>query len=134
MQAHDAPEDDKLDETIEETFPASDPPANTPETGIRVGTPSSPEPGDVTDNAARSRFELTVDGQTAYLAYERTKDRLTLVHTEVPPELRGRHLGDRLVEAGVSAARANGLRLVAVCPFARAYMRKHHSDAPLETE
>jgi len=134
MPAHDAPDEDKLDETIEETFPASDPPANTPETGVRVGTPPLPEPGDVTDNAARSRFELTVDGQTAYLAYERTTDRLTLVHTEVPPALRGRHLGDRLVEAGLSAARANGLRLVISCSFARAYMRKHHPDTSFETQ
>jgi hypothetical protein len=30
--------DDALDEIADETFPASDPPANTVETGIRVGT------------------------------------------------------------------------------------------------
>jgi hypothetical protein len=29
-------EDEKLDETLEETFPASDAPANTVETGIRI--------------------------------------------------------------------------------------------------
>jgi uncharacterized protein len=134
MPADDVPNDDKLEETLEETFPASDPPSNTPETGVRVGTPLSPEPDAVSDNPARSRFELTVDSQTAYLAYERTNDRLTLVHTEVPPELRGRHLAEKLVEAGVSAARASGLRLVVVCPFARAYMRRHHTDTSFETE
>ena len=39
------PED--LDETIEETFPASDAPANTPETGIKIDPTadiSPPEP------------------------------------------------------------------------------------------
>jgi hypothetical protein len=36
--------DDKLDETIDETFPASDSPANTVEVGIRVGTPPASGP------------------------------------------------------------------------------------------
>jgi hypothetical protein len=38
--------DDDLDETIEETFPASDAPANTPETGIRIdpNPETQPEP------------------------------------------------------------------------------------------
>jgi hypothetical protein len=38
---------DDLDETIEETFPASDAPANTPETGIKIDPTtdvSPPEP------------------------------------------------------------------------------------------
>jgi predicted GNAT family acetyltransferase len=128
MPAHDTPDEDKLDETIEETFPASDPPANTPETGIRVGDPPALDTTAVTDDSAHSRFELTVDGYTGYLAYQRTADQLTILHTEVPVEIRGRHLGDRLVEAAVSAARSDGLRLVIVCPFARAYLRRHRSD------
>jgi hypothetical protein len=32
--------EDQLDEAIEETFPASDPPANTVETGIAIGSPT----------------------------------------------------------------------------------------------
>ena len=119
-------DEEKLDETIAESFPASDPPANTVETGIRV---SAAAEGDVSDNAAQSRFELTVDGYTASLAYQRTSNTLTLVHTEVPLEIRGRHLGDRLVEAALQAGRAAGLRLVVICPFARAYMQRHRSSA-----
>jgi len=119
-------DEDKLDETIAESFPASDPPANTVETGIRVSTAAE---GEVSDNAAQSRFELTVDGYTAYLAYQRSSGTLTLVHTEVPVEIRGRHLGDRLVEAALQAGRSAGLRLVVICPFARAYMQRHRSSA-----
>src|SRR5262249_26971260 len=70
-------EDDKLDEALEETFPASDAPANTVETGIRTGAPLTAA---VIDNRAANRFELTIDGHTAFLAYERTHDALTLVH------------------------------------------------------
>ena len=86
-------------------------------------------PAEVVDNAARHRFELTVDGYTAYLEYERTPTTLTLVHTEVPPQIRGRHLGDRLVDAGVAAAHAAGAQLIVVCPFAREYLRRRHATA-----
>jgi hypothetical protein len=43
-----------LDETLEDTFPASDAPANTVQTGILVG-PVSPAPT-VTDNREASQF------------------------------------------------------------------------------
>jgi uncharacterized protein len=118
-------DDEDLEETLEETFPASDAPANTPETGIRLGDVTAPSSDAVTDNPARNRFELTVDGQTAFLLYERTPQTLTLVHTEVPRPLRGRHLGDELVKAALQNGRSHGLRIIAVCPFARAYMRRH---------
>jgi len=116
---------DDVDETVEESFPASDAPSNTGETGI--GHASSAGDGAVIDNPAKQRFELTVGGQTAFLEYQRTADSFTILHTEVPEAFRGRNLGGRLVEAAVSSAHAAGLRLVVVCPFARAYLRKHQS-------
>jgi uncharacterized protein len=118
--------DEKLGETLADSFPASDPPANTVQTGVGSGSGSSNTPG-LRDNRAESRFELTRDGQTAILVYDRTPKSLVLVHTEVPTALRGHHLGEALVKAGVEAARAEGLRVIATCPFAREYLRKHPS-------
>ena len=77
--------DSMIDEELEETFPASDAPGHTVETGIRIAPPPSPR-ALVVDNAAASRFEVTLDGQVAYLRYERTATALTIVHTEVAHE------------------------------------------------
>lgn len=118
--------DEKLDETLADSFPASDPPANTVQTGVGSGSGSSNTPG-IRDNRAEGRLELTTDGQTAILVYERTAKSFVLVHTEVPPALRGHRLGEALVKAGVEAARAEGLSIIATCPFAREYLRKHPS-------
>jgi len=40
-----------------------------------------PEPQDVVDNPGKQRLELTVGDQTAFLVYERTSDRFTVMHT-----------------------------------------------------
>ena len=85
---------------------------------------------EVVDNTSAHRFEVTVNEYTGFLEYERTPTALTLMHTEVPPQIRGRHLGDRLVDAGISAARAAGLQLIVVCPFAREYLRRQHQVSP----
>jgi predicted GNAT family acetyltransferase len=81
--------------------------------------------GSVTDNQSKNRFELSANDDTAFLLYRRTADALTLVHTEVPRALRGRHLGEALVEAALRSAHSAGLRINAVCPFVREYMRRH---------
>jgi predicted GNAT family acetyltransferase len=128
MGANSRWDDSKVDEALEQTFPASDASAYTVETGIRIAIPPATEIGDVTDNTAQSRFELNVDGHVAYLEYERTPNTLTLLHTEVPPEIRGRHIADRLVEAALAIGRSEGRRLVVICPFARAYLRRHRRD------
>jgi predicted GNAT family acetyltransferase len=83
---------------------------------------------DVIDNPALSRFELAVNGETAVLVYERTPTALRLVHTEVPAAFRGRGFGEQLVKAAMERGRADGLAIVAICPFVRAYLRKHAGD------
>src|SRR5262245_27273293 len=91
----------------------------------RENAAAQPLSAAVVDNADANQFELTVDGHTAFLVYERTQKSLVLVHTEVPPALRGRQIGDALAKAAIEAAHHDGLQIVAVCPFVQAYLRRH---------
>jgi len=118
--------DDKdLDETLEETFPASDAPANTVEVGVR---PAEESDGAaelvIRDNREENRFEASLGEHIAILAYQRGPGYIDFLHTEVPPALRGRGVANHLAEAGVAAARAEHLRVIAHCPFVRAYVER----------
>jgi uncharacterized protein len=127
--------DDAVDEALEETFPASDPPANTVETGVRVELESRPAAEFVVrDRPEASRFEAVRDGQIAFLQYERRPDAFVVLHTEVPEPLRGRGIASRLAEVVLQSARAEGLPIVLRCPFVRAYLRKHPSWESRRTE
>ena len=63
------------------------------------------ELGPIVDNAAAGRFELTVDGHTAFAAYKPAGHRIVFTHTEVPSELQGRGVSRLLpdVEAELRA-------------------------------
>jgi uncharacterized protein len=116
---------DKLDHTIEESFPASDAPANTVLTGVRVNAGGPLGAIAVKDNPEMSRLETEISGQLATLRYERHPHAVVLVETEVPAALRGRGVANALARWAIETAQRDGLRVVAVCPFIRAYMKRH---------
>lgn len=76
------------------------------------------------DNEERERFELDVDGPIAFVTYRKIEGAITLVHTEVPPELGGRGIGSKLGRATLDAVRAQGHKLSVECDFIRNFMRK----------
>jgi uncharacterized protein len=82
----------------------------------------------VRDNGERHRFELDVDGHVAFSEYSRAGDVLTVLHTEVPKALNGRGIGSALVRGLLDIARARRLKVVARCPFVKAYLDKHPDD------
>ena len=79
---------------------------------------------DLVDNTAMSRFELDTDGQTSFVTYRRDEGRLILLHAEVPAALEGRGIGSTLVRAVLDHARAEGARVVPVCSFVAAVIRR----------
>ena len=85
----------------------------------------------VTDNAARSRFELAVEGQIAFAAYTIEGDVITFTHTIVPPALEGQGVASRLIAHALGEAKARGLKVVPQCSFVAAYIQKHPEWAAL---
>jgi hypothetical protein len=90
--------------------------------------------GPVVDNAAEGRFELTVEGHTAFAEYRENGHRIVFTHTEVPPELEGRGVGSALARGALDAARSRGAAVVPLCPFIAAFIRRHHDYLDLVSE
>lgn len=80
---------------------------------------------DVVENAEQNRFELSLDGGTALVAYRRDGDRLVLVHTEVPEEFGGQGVGSKLAKGVFELLRASGRKAVVRCEFLQGWLAKH---------
>jgi predicted GNAT family acetyltransferase len=80
---------------------------------------------EVRDNTASHRFELEIDDQVAKAWYRLQGNVVTFTHTEVPSSLSGQGVGSRLAKGALDAARAAGQKVVALCPFIAAYIKRH---------
>ena len=89
------------------------------------------ETSDVVNDPSQHRYQLTVDGHTAAAHYETAGGVITFVHTEVPPELGSRGIGSKLIQGALDQVRAAGLKVVAQCPFVKAWIDKHPDYADL---
>ncbi|MCA1660841.1 MAG: N-acetyltransferase [Novosphingobium sp.] len=90
------------------------------------------------DQGARGEYHAAVPGSEAIgrLTYQRRRsadggDVLVADHTLVPPEIGGRGVAARLVEALVADAREEGNRIVPQCSYVEAMFRRHPQWADL---
>ena len=86
----------------------------------------------VRDNKTQSRFELDVEGGTAFANYRLTPSAVIITHTETPRALRGRGIASQLVEGALALIRADGHKVIAGCGFVVDYLSKHPEYADLE--
>jgi len=76
---------------------------------------------------AGDTFTVAVEGATVGLTrFVERDDHRVFVHTEVDPAFGGRGLATVLIAQALAATRADGRRIVAICPMVAAYVKKHH--------
>lgn len=74
----------------------------------------------------KGRYVLVRGGEEAELTFSIASAQLVIAdHTEVPDSFRGTGAGLALVERLVADARAQGFRIIPLCPYVDSQRRKH---------
>jgi predicted GNAT family acetyltransferase len=90
----------------------------------------------VRDDPRELRYELLDDSgvMIGEIRYALEPGAVALVHTEVDPKFRGQGLADELVQGALNDLRERGLKMIPVCPYVRAWLRRHPDQADLAVE
>ena len=86
---------------------------------------------EISHNGAEHRFETWIDGYLSKLDYIQDGKNFVITHVGVYPELRGQGIAGKIVEAGLEYAKERALRVVPMCSYAAAYIRRHPEFAEL---
>ncbi|HKP79463.1 MAG TPA: GNAT family N-acetyltransferase [Phenylobacterium sp.] len=86
---------------------------------------------DVINNTAAGRFEVKLDGETAFAEYRLKPGQIILPHTLVPPAFEGKGVASALARAAFAFARNQGLTVIPTCPFMSGWVTKHPEQQDL---
>lgn len=78
----------------------------------------------------KGKFFLMKEGtQVAEMTYTYAGPKKMIIdHTEVDERLKGQGVGNKLVEAAVSFLRKNEMKVIPLCPFAKAVFDKKSEE------
>lgn len=92
----------------------------------KSGTNSDAESVVVADAPQDRRYEARIgDVLAGTAAYIRTPEVIAFIHTEVGDAYEGRGIGSALARTALDDARAQGLRVLAICPFIAGWLARH---------
>jgi predicted GNAT family acetyltransferase len=80
---------------------------------------------EVTHNPENHTFEVWIDGQLSKLDYIQDAKNFVITHVGVYPGHRGHGIAGKIVEASLQYAREQSLRVVPMCSYAAAYIRRN---------
>lgn len=78
------------------------------------------------DSGSKGRFYIELDGNTeAEMTYVwGGTDKIIIDHTQVSEKLKGKSAGKQLVQRAVEFAREKHIKIMPLCPFAKAIFQK----------
>jgi predicted GNAT family acetyltransferase len=80
----------------------------------------------VVDDRADSRYvALWGESVAGFAEYTLKPDVIVFTHTEVDPAFEGRGIAGVLVRTALDDVRSRGLRVVAVCPYVKAWIARN---------
>lgn len=80
---------------------------------------------DIHHNPEQRRFETSIDNLLCVIDYRLDGNTLTLPHVGVAKALEGRGIAGELTRTALDWARAENYRVVAVCPYVQAWLKRH---------
>lgn len=80
---------------------------------------------EVIHNKDEKRFELWIDGCLCKLDYLQDGKNFVITHVGVHPEFRGHGVAGKITQAGLEYAKQGSLRVIPMCSYAAAYIRRH---------
>lgn len=86
---------------------------------------------EIINNESERRFEVLINGLLSKLDYIQDEDTFVITHVGVHPELRGQNVAGKLTQAGLEFAKAKSLRVIPMCSYAAAYIRRNPQYAEL---
>lgn len=76
-------------------------------------------------NEENHRFEIIFEGHKAFIDYKERPGKITLIHTEVEPELEGKGAATTVIEKTLEYIEQHNYKLVPLCPLVFAYIKRH---------
>jgi predicted GNAT family acetyltransferase len=80
---------------------------------------------EVIHNPSKNRFETWIDNHLSKLDYMLDEGTIVMTHVGVYPAHRGQGVAGKLVEIALNYAAEKSLRVIPMCPYVGAYIRRH---------
>lgn len=85
----------------------------------------------IAHNVAENRFEIWIDNQLSKLDYMQDGDTIVMTHVGVHPNQRGQGVAGKLTEVALDYAREKSFRVIPMCSYVAAYIRRNPEYAEL---